>query len=161
MPQKARQEELKARQEELKARHEEQKARHEALAERVADLEQGAAEFSKVALRYVVNEVHKKLQDKFGARPDNLKWTDYLFDIHGRDPAWFKDQRLGMGELALLARGHETAFQTGNEAAHNPQREVVNRITTPVIEHYTAKVVALKADRPQDEVPASISAALA
>ncbi|GLC60449.1 hypothetical protein PLESTB_001613700 [Pleodorina starrii] len=144
---KARQEELKARQEELKARHEEQKARHEALAERVADLEQGAAEFSKVALRYVVNEVHKKLQDKFGARPDNLKWTDYLFDIHGRDPAWFKDQRhKRKDDNADTLKARLGAFHSQ---------------TTPVIEHYTAKVVALKADRPQDEVPASISAALA
>ncbi|KXZ44024.1 hypothetical protein GPECTOR_75g748 [Gonium pectorale] len=32
--------------------------------------------------------------------------------------------------------------------------------TAPVIEHYAAKVVALKADRPQDEVAASIQAAL-
>ncbi|GLC34677.1 Adenylate kinase [Pleodorina starrii] len=33
--------------------------------------------------------------------------------------------------------------------------------TTPVIEHYAAKVVALKADRPQDEVAASIASAMA
>ncbi|GIL72132.1 hypothetical protein Vretimale_456 [Volvox reticuliferus] len=33
--------------------------------------------------------------------------------------------------------------------------------TTPVIEHYAKKVVALKADRPQDEVARSIAAALA
>jgi adenylate kinase len=33
--------------------------------------------------------------------------------------------------------------------------------TTPVIEHYAQKVVALKAERPQDEVAMSIAAALA
>ncbi|KXZ52885.1 hypothetical protein GPECTOR_8g265 [Gonium pectorale] len=91
-------------------------------------VESEASEFRKVVFRYVIDEVHKKIQAKFGNKPEQQLWYDYLCEQFSKDQAWFKDRKLGFEELGLLSKGPNTHFEAGNNAAHRPEPATFSRI---------------------------------
>lgn len=83
--------------------------------------------YQEVVLRYVVDQVHEKLQDKFGEKQEGVKWEDYVSSALKKDPSWFVTTGLA-DNLSLLYKGYGTAFQAGNDAAHEPPEAVVDRV---------------------------------
>ncbi|KXZ44929.1 hypothetical protein GPECTOR_60g706 [Gonium pectorale] len=95
---------------------------------RLVVLESEAPESSKVVFRYIIDEVHKKIQVKFGTKPEEQLWSTYLWEKSSNERAWFEDRRLGFAELALLSKEPNIDFEAGNNAAHHPEPALVSRI---------------------------------
>ncbi|KAG2497065.1 hypothetical protein HYH03_005062 [Edaphochlamys debaryana] len=96
-----------------------------ATEQRLDIVESEAAELRKVAYRYVIDEVHKKLQVSLGPKEEQQEWQEYLEDRFSSSQGWFKEHQLGFAELVLLCERPETIYDAGNQAAPRPPAELL------------------------------------
>ncbi len=95
---------LEACQTALKADNAALKADHAALGARVSVLEKTSPIIRAMCCKFVAEEALRKLQARFGDKPDSQPWNDYLQQAATEgNLRWLEDRGLGLQELALLS----------------------------------------------------------